>query len=757
MNEPRDRQCGAALLIVLLAILILVAVGTFILMAVQRNADTRFAFQRSVAGFHAAEAGINVGAAGVLTTMQNFNLPVNCAAQSFPLNGRTVTYTLSVPGRAPGDCTPSTEVATLGSDNPYVGLNAIVHKYTLTSVATNALGFTEASIADKFFAYLIPMFQFAAFYRNDLEVLPAPPAVINGRLHTNGNLYLNSNSCGGAISAGLNVLGRITVVGTSPDPNNSGVFRGRKDSDQNWNDVRISLDGTPSPDQMKVLETSPGSGASCAEVGTRQVSQAEINGFNGRIATHLTQITLPGADTLLCTPWVSGCSGAGGIYWQKADIRMVLDLTDLARLDPVSGIGPALPRIKVLDAAGNLDAGKTDSLRSLLLARPGAITFSDVPNSNQDCSAASCEPTYGAPDGYATLFPQAGDVRCGGPGFPGRRLADGTPSTRVPITAANYCNDYRLGGFYNWREHKPILMLNIDWIALSEWNAGQGGPLFDQNTATNGGLVVFLAVKGPNSSGANNYGVRIFDAARLPRNGSNTGVTFATDAAAYIMGNFNCPAKDTGGGDALPAACGGDKRPASVVADSINVLSCAWIQSQACGQYATGQDQWAGVGVYRPVDERSTTGNGSSNNQAAETVINAAFLAGNDNTWCLANGTGVGCGSAWYSGGLENYPRFHEDWQSGGPYRFWYQGSFVSIDTPRHTCWAVVAKGVANDPAFSCTALPAPRIGFWSDTRYVPPPRRWFYDVSFNDSANLPPLTPRFVYLKLVYFTEVFQ
>ena len=42
--------------------------------------------------------------------------------------------------------------------------------------------------------------------------------------------------------------------------------------------------------------------------------------------------------------------------------------------------------------------------------------------------------------------------------------------------------------------------------------------------------------------------------------------------------------------------------------------------------------------------------------------------------------------------------------------------------------------------------------------RYLKPPqRRWFYDVSFNDAANLPPLSPRFVSLKLRWFTEEFR
>ena len=92
MTGQRDhQQRGAALLLVLLAILILVSIGTFLLLAVDRNTDTRFAYQRSVAGFNAAEAGVNVGAAGVLDTMQNFSLPSNCTPQSFILNGRNVT------------------------------------------------------------------------------------------------------------------------------------------------------------------------------------------------------------------------------------------------------------------------------------------------------------------------------------------------------------------------------------------------------------------------------------------------------------------------------------------------------------------------------------------------------------------------------------------------------------------------------------------------------------------------------------------
>ncbi|MCS6962243.1 MAG: hypothetical protein NZT61_07070, partial [Deltaproteobacteria bacterium] len=74
-----------------------------------------------------------------------------------------------------------------------------------------------------------------------------------------------------------------------------------------------------------------------------------------------------------------------------------------------------------------------------------------------------------------------------------------------------------------------------------------------------------------------------------------------------------------------------------------------------------------------------------------------------------------------YNGGLENYPRFHEDWNG---YTLTYRGSFVSLNKPLKV------------------------RGFWASQCYRPPARDWQYDTRFNDAVNLPPLTPRFVYQK---------
>ena len=152
-----------------------------------------------------------------------------------------------------------------------------------------------------------------------------------------------------------------------------------------------------------------------------------------------------------------------------------------------------------------------------------------------------------------------------------------------------------------------------------------------------------------------------------------------TNQAIYIQGDFNTI----------------DKKPAAFLADSLNVLSNDW----------------------NDADSTLTLGS----RLAASTTINAAFLSGTDTTGGVEGAAGQDSGQ--YNGGLENYPRFHEDW-SGRTLR--YRGSFVSLNEPRHV----------NGP------------WVYGDPYYEAPNRDWDYDTDFDDAANLPPLTPRFTYIR---------
>lgn len=725
-------EAGVALVTVLLVLLILAAVGVFAVIAVDRNTEKQAAFTKSVAGFFAAEAGLNRGAGDARNAFLNFGVPTNCSSTTLTINERTVTYQLTGCGQSP-------VTVTVPAGEPFEGLNAIRYTYDLRSEAVNAPGFTEGILKMQFEVRLIPMFQMAAFYKEDLELTVGPPMVINGRLHTNRDMYLNTESC----SPGAQVLGQVTVVGE--------LYRGRKDDLTYGNSGNVWI-ANPDSSLRIFGRTGPGD-TTCSSITTRLAPASETALWNGRVRTDLRDISIPGQNDLVCAPWSCPGGTPPGSYWTRADLRIVLNTTRTEKLDPDNpgASGPALYALEVYNSDGTVNSTLTTLFRRFVREHRGAITYSDVPTSPACVANTSCESAYQDSTDYATPFPQSGINGC-----------TENRNPRAVITAANYCNDFRYGGFYNWRERKPTLMFNIDWMKLEEWNLVQpaGQRLFDPNDSTDGGLVIYSSVRGANSADVNNYGVRLYNAQRLRYGNPDLGTTFATDQAAYVMGNFNCRAPSVSS-DTVPAGCGSNgKKPAAVVGDTLNVLSCDWIDSSGTGACRSSMNNGVNEGgaPYRPADERSTSARPGSMPTASQTFINAAFLAGNDNTTCPGNPGGRDCQRDFYSGGLENYPRFHETWSGR---RLWYQGSFVAIDTPKHTCFTYnTGLTATDDPLFSCRTYQLNGSwlqGYWymqAVYGYSPPPRRWFYDVSFNDAANLPPLSPRFVALRQRLFTE---
>jgi hypothetical protein len=219
--------------------------------------------------------------------------------------------------------------------------------------------------------------------------------------------------------------------------------------------------------------------------------------------------------------------------------------------------------------------------------------------------------------------------------------------------------------------------------------------------------VIFASVVGPDSNGLNNYGVRIFGSANLPIPGGigvssdPTGLTVVTDQAMYVLGDFN--RGTVGTGDLA-------EQPAALIGDSVNVLSNNYWSATCLGTYCR--------------DGQSVLDLGESERDAADTRINAAFLSGVDRTPAGYSG--------YYNGGLENFPRFHEDW---GGRTLTYQGSFVSLGQPQHV------NGPWCGTGSTCNI-------------YNPPSRNWNYNSSYSSAENLPPFTPRSLYLQQVLFSQ---
>ncbi|MGH7803548.1 MAG: hypothetical protein ACREQJ_04315, partial [Candidatus Binatia bacterium] len=243
---------------------------------------------------------------------------------------------------------------------------------------------------------------------------------------------------------------------------------------------------------------------------------------------------------------------------------------------------------------------------------------------------------------------------------------------------------------------KWTYLLNIDVQALLDWNRAEGNPLFGADDETDGGIVLFASVVGPNSKTMNNYGVRVFDSADLgfPTGEEDpTGLTLVSDQAIYIEGDYNTV----------------DKAPAAVMGDTTNVLSRAW-----------------GAGTGLCVNDCKSAMDLGSRTPLA-TTINAAFLGGTD---VMLAGT--------RNGGVNNYPRLHESWSGVS---FAYRGSMVSLGTPRHQEGPFCGVGYTGG---GCNI-------------YTAPVRNWDYDPDFNDAAKLPPLTPRVVWVQQALFTQEFR
>ena len=86
---------------------------------------------------------------------------------------------------------------------------------------------------------------------------------------------------------------------------------------------------------------------------------------------------------------------------------------------------------------------------------------------------------------------------------------------------------------------------------------------------------------------------------------------------------------------------------------------------------------------------------GTSSRQATSTTINTAIVAGNVPTTTTS-----------YSGGIENFSRFHEDW--GGDYLTIYGALALTFNSAQAT-------------------------GPWNAASYSPPNRRWYYDTLLQD------------------------
>ena len=245
--------------------------------------------------------------------------------------------------------------------------------------------------------------------------------------------------------------------------------------------------------------------------------------------------------------------------------------------------------------------------------------------------------------------------------------------------------------FWDGREMKRPDVLELDMNALRSFvNVSPG----DRQVS-----IIYVEFQGRDSTILNrDYpAVRIRNGSQLPDPqfpGEPGGMTIVTNAAMYMWGDYNTV----------------NWKPAALIADVATFLSNTWTDA-------------ASTTFPRP-------------RTFATTSVWAALLAGNSETPCDARN----CGSPQpYGGGLENFPRFIENWggsAAGTPFN--YTGSLVSLFVSRQSArlWGHTLNA--------------------GSAYYSPPVRNWSFETRFRNPMLLPPGTPRLGSVLQIAYRNVF-
>lgn len=238
--------------------LIMVGMLTLIGLAAMSTSDDEVAITgnqlQEMRSFYAAEAGLESAAA----TLQH----IYDSTEAPPLYMPSGTYTVN-------ECTVEFGTEDMGpaqqrvlSEGTLSGLNALVKSFGINAIAVSPSERGKVSMSQTFETATIPIFQFAVFYGNDLEIAPGADMTLFGRVHSNGNLWVQANTT-------LRMDSYVTASGD--------ILHGRKGPGGiSTGDVQIK-DASGAYESMRV------SGSDFLDASDSNWYSESINRWNGRV------------------------------------------------------------------------------------------------------------------------------------------------------------------------------------------------------------------------------------------------------------------------------------------------------------------------------------------------------------------------------------------------------------------------------------------------------------------------------------------
>ncbi len=412
------------------------------------------------------------------------------------------------------------------------------------------------------------------------------------------------------------------------------------------------------------------------------------------------------------TTYQSNITTPDSVFWNRKNangrlngvaIHNAAGTPVLLDFDSRSLSGPAFKTRSTLKFNGRL-MSSAFGVRELKLPLPSGmlpITLVQPKNAGESPMVQDVKMAWKS-DWYITVRPgvfQIADTNVMKAQFCDSLVIERSAGLTVPSAAA--CRRMfkpRVNAFYEGREDLRPDLVDVHLDSLRIWS--------DSAPTTRAPRILYFAFQAPAVANATNdyLAVRIRGGAQLPRSrvASDTGgLTIATERPLYVLGHYNTTVW----------------RPAALMGDAVTFLSAppnpAMLNAApaAAGVRCSAAAGWCDV-LQQNMAQRT----------AAATTVNAAILAGHSATPC--DYARAGCAAPAYGGGLENFPRFLENW-NGRIFR--YTGSLVSLYVN------VFSTGLWGNTT---------NVGFASQGYYTPPDRQWSFDVNFRFPERLPPGTP---------------
>jgi hypothetical protein len=239
---------------------------------------------------------------------------------------RTYSFVKDVTNYAPAPAPPNTVDLARITDGAFTGLNAQEYVYrvytTAAKEATMGVGVkkdlaSQTMLQMDFKSRLIPIFQFAAFYQNDLEITSSSNMLLDGPVHTNSNLRL--------VPGGLLTLdGSVSSSGRIYKALEFTAWHGGAPQ-------QIQVIGGSAVNMSAANAWINGSAGSVANETSSRITAAELLANNNILKENQPQLNLP----------TGGLLDRTGEYYEKADL--------VVHFDPLNGLVP-LQKVRAMGA-----------------------------------------------------------------------------------------------------------------------------------------------------------------------------------------------------------------------------------------------------------------------------------------------------------------------------------------------------------------------------------------------------------------------